>query len=182
MLPQMDGFEVCRILRREMNTPIIMLTARDAESDRVTGLEVGADDYLTKPFSMRELLARVKAQFRRSRLVREEMARPADLVKHHERLVFGNLVINITRREVTLDGEILQLKPQEYNLLLFLAEHKGQLLKREYILERLWGWNYVGESRTVDVHIRWLRQEIEADPQVPKRIVTVRGGGYRFEG
>lgn len=181
MLPQMDGFEVCRILRREMNTPIIMLTARDGESDRVTGLEVGADDYLTKPFSMRELLARVKAQFRRSRLARDEMNKSSESV-NHEKLVFGNLVINITRREVTLDGEVLQLKPQEYNLLLFLAEHKGQLLKREFILERLWGWNYVGESRTVDVHIRWLRQEIEADPQTPKRIVTVRGGGYRFEG
>lgn len=181
MLPQMDGFEVCRILRREMNTPIIMLTARDGESDRVTGLEVGADDYLTKPFSMRELLARVKAQFRRSRLARDEMNQSPESV-NHEKLVFGNLVINITRREVTLDGEVLQLKPQEYNLLLFLAEHKGQLLKREFILERLWGWNYVGESRTVDVHIRWLREEIEADPQTPKRIVTVRGGGYRFEG
>jgi DNA-binding response OmpR family regulator len=182
MLPQLDGFEVCRILRREMNTPIIMLTARDEERDRVTGLDVGADDYLTKPFSMRELLARVKAQFRRSRLVREEMKNSADIISNHEKLVFGNLVINITRREVTLDGEVLQLKPQEYNLLLFLAEHKGQLLKREFILERLWGWDYIGDSRTVDVHIRWLRQEIEADPQVPKRIVTVRGGGYRFEG
>ena len=182
MLPQMDGFEVCRVLRREMNTPIIMLTARDGESDRVTGLEVGADDYLTKPFSMRELLARVKAQFRRSRLAREEMNKSPESVNQHEKLVFGNLVINITRREVLLDGEVLQLRPQEYNLLLFLAEHKGELLKREFILERLWGWNYVGESRTVDVHIRWLRQEIEADPQIPKRIVTVRGGGYRFDG
>jgi DNA-binding response OmpR family regulator len=182
MLPEIDGFEVCRILRREMITPILMLTARDDEIDRVVGLEVGADDYLTKPFSMRELMARVKAQLRRSRLLREELGRSTDTQIRQEKLTFGNLVINITRREVTLNNEPLQLKPQEYELLLFFAEHKGQMLSREFILERVWGWDFIGDSRTVDVHVRWLRQRIEENASEPKRIVTVRGGGYRFEG
>src|SRR5512139_579634 len=124
MLPEIDGFEVCRILRREMTTPILMLTARDDEIDRVVGLEVGADDYLTKPFSMRELMARVKAQLRRSRLLREEMDRLASTSGAQEKLDFGNLTVNLTRREVTLNDEPLQLKPQEYDLLLFFAEHK----------------------------------------------------------
>ena len=182
MLPEIDGFEVCRILRKEMITPILMLTARDDEIDRVVGLEVGADDYLTKPFSMRELMARVKAQLRRSRLLREELEKSNAEATSQEKLAFGNLVINLTRREVTLDGSPLALKPQEYELLLFFAEHKGQMLSREFILERVWGWDFVGDSRTVDVHVRWLRQKIEDEPGKPTRIVTVRGGGYRFEG
>lgn len=184
MLPELDGFEVCRILRQEMNTPILMLTARDDEIDRVVGLEVGADDYLTKPFSMREFLARVKAQLRRARLLRAELEK-----LHHpapgeaqDVLTFGNLLINRDRREVTLNDQVLALKPKEYELLLFFAEHKGRVLSREFILERLWGWDYIGDSRTVDVHVRWLRQKIEPDPSHPQRIVTVRGGGYRFEG
>jgi len=181
MLPEMDGFEVCRILRKEMNMPILMLTARDDEVDRVVGLEVGADDYLTKPFSMRELMARVKAQLRRVRLVREELAKPAPEFAQ-DTLGFDDLVINRTRREVTLNGEPLQLKPQEYQLLEFFASHKGQMLSREFILERVWGWDFIGDSRTVDVHVRWLRQKIEKDAARPTRIITVRGGGYRFEG
>jgi len=182
MLPEIDGFEVCRILRKEMATPILMLTARDDEIDRVVGLEVGADDYLTKPFSMRELMARVKAQLRRSRLLREEMGKSADAQNKQEKLTFGNLVVNLTRREVLLDNQPLALKPQEYDLLLFFAEHKGQMLSREFILERVWGWDFIGDSRTVDVHVRWLRQKIEDESSEPKRIITVRGGGYRFEG
>jgi DNA-binding response OmpR family regulator len=182
MLPEIDGFEVCRILRKEMITPILMLTARDDEIDRVVGLEVGADDYLTKPFSMRELMARVKAQMRRSRLLREELDRSNESQKQQEKLNFGNLIVNLTRGEVTLDDEPLALKPQEFQLLVFFAEHKGQMLSREFVLERVWGWDFIGDSRTVDVHVRWLRQKIEDDPSNPKRIVTVRGGGYRFEG
>ena len=181
MLPELDGFEVARVLRKEMTTAILMLTARDEEIDRVVGLEVGADDYMTKPFSMRELLARVKAQLRRTRLIREEMTN-AQAAAPHEQLTFGGLLIDQTRREVTLDGGIIQLKPKEYELLLFLAQHQGKMLSREFILERVWGWDYVGDSRTVDVHVRWLRQKIEADASKPSRIVTVRGGGYRFEG
>jgi DNA-binding response OmpR family regulator len=183
MLPELDGFEVCRILRKEMSTPILMLTARDDEIDRVVGLEVGADDYLTKPFSMREFLARVKAQLRRTRLIREELEKPkiTETAAPREVLTFDNLEINLTRREVILDGQVLALKPQEYDLLLFFAQHHGQMLSREFILERVWGWDYIGDSRTVDVHVRWLRQKIEKEPAKPERIVTVRGGGYRFE-
>jgi DNA-binding response OmpR family regulator len=182
MLPQMDGFEVARILRKEMTAAILMLTARDDEIDRVVGLEMGADDYLTKPFSMRELMARVKAQLRRARLLREELGKTGGALPAHETLQFDNLVINLTRREVTMEGQPLQLTPKEYELLLFLAEHRGQMLSREFVLERVWGWDYIGDSRTVDVHIRWLRQKIEKDAARPSRIVTVRGGGYRFEG
>jgi DNA-binding response OmpR family regulator len=184
MLPGMDGFEVCRILRQEMNTPVLMLTARDDEIDRVVGLEVGADDYMTKPFSMRELLARVKAMLRRVRLVREEITARAEAAASPaaQVLAFGDLELNLTRREVRRDNQPLQLKPKEFELLLFLAQHRGQVLSREQILERVWDWNYVGDSRTVDVHIRWLREKIERDPSKPARIVTVRGAGYRFEG
>ena len=180
MLPEKDGFEVARAVRRELNSAIIMLTARSEEIDRVVGLEVGADDYLTKPFSMRELLARVRAMLRRTQLLRDEARQTHESA--HQRLVFGDLVIDATRREVTVANVPIALKPKEYELLLFLAEHKGRMLSREFILERVWGWDFVGDSRTVDVHVRWLRQKIEADPSRPTRIVTVRGGGYRFEG
>jgi DNA-binding response OmpR family regulator len=185
MIPAPDGVEVCKTLRREgFSAPILMLTARDDEIDRVVGLEIGADDYITKPFSMRELMARVKAQLRRTQVIREELekikAEPTSAPT--ESLTFANLIINRTRREVTLDDAVLPLKPQEYDLLLFFAEHKGQMLSREFVLERVWGWDYVGDSRTVDVHVRWLRQKIESDPANPSRIITVRGGGYRFEG
>ena len=182
MLPGMDGFEVCRILRQEMNTPVLMLTARDDEIDRVVGLEVGADDYMTKPFSMRELIARVKAMLRRVRLVREEVSASGGAVPAPQALTFENLILDLTRREVRLDGQPLALKPKEFELLLFLAQHRGQVLSREFILERVWGWNYIGDSRTVDVHIRWLREKIEREPGLPTRIQTVRGAGYRFEG
>lgn len=181
MLPEMDGFEVARILRKEMSSAILMLTARDDEIDRVVGLEVGADDYLTKPFSMRELIARVKAQLRRTRLLKEEINKSVEPIKH-EILTFDNLSIDLTRREVLLNQKPVQLKPKEYELLLFFAEHRRQMLSREFILERVWGWDYIGDSRTVDVHVRWLRQKIESNSSEPKRIVTVRGGGYRFEG
>jgi DNA-binding response OmpR family regulator len=181
MLPELDGFEVARAVRKELSAPILMLTARSEEIDRVVGLEVGADDYLTKPFSMRELLARVKAMLRRADLIRGELdSEGAETV--HRRLAFGDLVIDVTRREASRGDQVLRLKPKEYELLLFFAEHKGRMLSREFILERVWGWDYVGDSRTVDVHVRWLRQKIEPNPALPARIVTVRGGGYRFEG
>ena len=186
MLPGLDGFEVCRILRREMSVPILMLTARADEVDKIVGLEVGADDYLTKPFSMRELVARVKALLRRVRLIREELSvervesGAADTPS--EILTFGDLTIDLTRREVARQGELLHLKPKEYDLLVFLARNRGIVLSRDLILERVWGWDYDGGSRTVDVHVRWLREKIEPDSANPIRIVTVRGIGYRFEG
>jgi DNA-binding response OmpR family regulator len=186
MLPGLDGFEVCRILRREMSVPILMLTARADEVDKIVGLEVGADDYLTKPFSMRELLARVKALLRRVRLIREELAaeraEPGPAETAGETWTFEDLTINLARREVARRGEPLHLKPKEYDLLVFLARNRGIVLSRDLILERVWGWEYDGGSRTVDVHVRWLREKIEPDPANPARIVTVRGIGYRFEG
>jgi len=184
MLPGLDGLEVCRILRQEMSVPILMLTARTDEVDKVVGLEMGADDYITKPFSMRELLARVKAALRRERLIRDELAvEGEELVAAGRREVWqlGDLRIDLTRAEVSLQGQVLPLRPKEYELLVFLARNRGRVLSRDLILQRVWGWDYVGESRTVDVHVRWLREKIEADAAHPQRIVTVRGMGYRFE-
>lgn len=186
MLPGLDGFEVCRILRQEMSLPILMLTAKDEEVDKIVGLEVGADDYLTKPFSMRELLARVRAHLRRVRLLREELesSGQADQGSPNRGVVFsfGDLVIDESRREIRRDDDVLALKPKEFELLLFLARNRGIALGRSLILERVWGWDFDGGSRTVDVHIRWLREKIEVDPAHPSRILTVRGIGYRFDG
>jgi DNA-binding response OmpR family regulator len=179
MLPGMDGFEVCRVIRRDMNVPILMLTARDDEIDRVVGLEVGADDYLTKPFSMRELIARIKALLRRVRIMRD-LSTSSSVAQ--EKYDHAGLVINEIRREVMLDNKPVDLKPKEYDLLLYLAQHRGQVLSREHILEKVWGWDYFGDSRTVDVHVRWLREKIEKNPAEPERIITVRSAGYRFEG
>ncbi len=180
MLPELDGFDVTRTLRKESNVPILMLTARDDEIDRVLGLELGADDYLTKPFSMRELLARVKAMLRRAQLGKAEAEPQKD--GKAKLLTSGNLEIDQTRHEVKLDDKVLELKPKEYDLLFFLAQNQGQAFSREQLLERVWGWEFSGGSRTVDVHVRWLRSKIESNPEQPVRIVTVRGVGYRFEG
>jgi DNA-binding response OmpR family regulator len=194
MLPGLDGFEVCRIVREDTNAPIIMLTARDDEVDKVVGLEVGADDYLTKPFSMRELLARVKAQLRRVRALREQftedMAAGAEVEDgssaaespKSDPLRFDNLSLDPARHEVSLNGALLPLKPKEYELLTYFAQKRGRVLTRDQILEDVWGWDYSGGSRTVDVHVRWLREKIEDDPANPSRILTVRGAGYRFDG
>jgi DNA-binding response OmpR family regulator len=186
MLPGIDGFEVCRILRQEMSQPILMLTARDDEVDKVVGLEMGADDYLTKPFSMRELLARVKALLRRDRLIREEIAAENDhgssISSGQQALQFDDLTIDLDRREVRLYENAIRLKPKEYELLVFLARNRGIALSRDLILERVWGWEHDGSSRTVDVHVRWLREKIEPDPAQAARIITVRSIGYRFEG
>ena len=183
MLPGIDGFEVCRRIRRTSNVPILMLTARDDEIDRVVGLEVGADDYMVKPFSMRELVARVKAMLRRVRFLTEDKIQEEQpqLISQNM-LTYGNLVIDVDRREVRLNEIALDLKPKEYELLLYMAQNIGKALPRERLLEQVWGWEYGGESRTVDVHIRWLRKRIEEHPEEPKRLITVRGSGYRFEG
>ncbi len=181
MLPGIDGFEVCRILRQESNMPVLMLTARDDEIDRVVGLEVGADDYLPKPFSMRELIARVKALLRRVRMIREDVV-AANQDEAFVVMTFGNMEIDLGRRELWVDGKAVPCKPREFDLLTFLGQHRGRVLSRELILDRVWGWGFVGDSRTLDVHIRWLRKKIEVDPDNPVRIITVRGTGYRFEG
>ena len=175
MLPKLSGFEVCRILRKETTTPILMLTAKDEEIDKVVGLEIGADDYMTKPFSMRELLARVGAMLRRS----EMAVGPAVAA---EVLIIDDLEIDVARHRASLGGATLELTPKEFDLLTFLAKNKGFVFSREQLLEKVWGYDFAGDTRTVDVHIRWLRQKIEREPTEPERLVTVRGTGYKLEG
>ena len=177
MLPRLDGFEVCRILRRESNVPILMLTARGEEVDRVVGLELGADDYVTKPFSMRELLARVRNLLRRS-----AARASADSDGDPETLNSGDLEIDLASHSAKLRGEPLAMKPREFSLMALLMANRGRAFTRDQILERLWGHDYFGDSRTVDVHVRWLREKIEPEPSKPRRIVTIRGVGYRFDG
>ena len=178
MLPRLDGLEVCRILRRENNTPILMLTAKGEEVDRIVGLELGADDYVTKPFSMRELLARVRAMLRRSRMASEASSSSAA----SESYTAGDLEVDLSSHTARIAGVALDLKPREFDLLALLVANKGRAISRDQILERLWGYDYIGDTRTVDVHVRWLREKIETDPGSPKRIITIRGVGYRFEG
>jgi DNA-binding response OmpR family regulator len=177
MLPGLDGFEVCRALRRESAVPIIMLTAREGETDTVLGLELGADDYLTKPFSMRELLARLKALLRRSDVV---LPGAAATLGATPTLEAGPLIIDAARHQASWSGRQLALKPKEFDLLLCLARHPGVVLSRETLLARVWGYDYPVDTRTVDVHIRWLREKIEAQPSTPVHLLTVRGLGYRF--
>lgn len=178
MLPRMSGLDVCRIVRAEKTVPILMLTARDTEVDKVVGLEIGADDYLTKPFSMRELMARVNAALRRDRISREAGVDARTF--HAEVIEGGNIVLSITAHEARRDGELVQLRPKEFDLLEYLMRHPGQVLTREMILESVWGYSYGGETRTVDVHIRWLREKLEADPAHPVHLQTVRSVGYKF--
>lgn len=176
MLPKLSGFEVCRILRKEMTVPILMLTAKTEEVDKIVGLEIGADDYMTKPFSMRELLARVRAMLRRADMSKLQ---PASV---QEYLKIGDLEIDIGRHQAFCRSVPLDLTPKEYDLLVFLARNKGFVFSREQLLEKVWGYDYAGDTRTVDVHIRWLRQKIETDPAHPRSLLTVRGGGYKLEG
>jgi two-component system OmpR family response regulator len=176
MLPKLSGFEVCRILRKEMTTPIMMLTAKDEEIDKVVGLEIGADDYMTKPFSMRELLARLGAMLRRADISRLQSASGLRIMR------IGDLEIDVGRHQVSHGGLRLDLTPKEYDLLVFLATNKGLVFSREQLLDKVWGYDYAGDTRTVDVHIRWLRQKIESDPAKPEHLVTVRGAGYKLEG
>jgi len=181
MLPDLDGLEITRALRRESSNPalnrlpILILTARDAEIDKVVGLEVGADDYLTKPFSMHELLARVKALVRRSAMSEA----PATSVPT---LTAGDLVLDPNLHRATINGEPLHLKPREFDLLRYLVEHPNQVHTRERLLLHVWGYEFAGDTRTVDVHVRWLRGKIEPQPGSPTRIQTVRGVGYLFVG
>src|SRR5918998_840645 len=177
MLPGIDGLEVCRQLRRESTVPILMLTAKDDEVDKIVGLEVGADDYMTKPFSMRELLARVRAMLRRSRMQQQTTADDAA-----QPVRSGDLEADPLQRRLSLRGTALQLKPKEFDLLVYLMQQRGRVLTRDQLLEKVWGYTFGGDTRTVDVHIRWLREKIEDDPGTPRRLETVRGVGYRFVG
>jgi len=179
MLPKLDGFEVCRILRREMTTPILMLTAKAGETDKVVGLELGADDYMTKPFSMREFLARIRAMLRRTEMMRQETSSGKEPAL--PAIKAGDLVIDLARHRVSRSGSAIELSHKEFDLLAFLVKSREQVFSRDQLLEKVWGYDYSGDTRTVDVHIRWLRQKIEADPAHPRHILTVRGVGYKFE-
>lgn len=173
MLPGLDGIEVCRSLKSNRETsgiPIIMLTARNDEIDKIIGLEMGADDYLTKPFSTRELVARVKAVLRRSQMTTTQ----------DSQLVVGKLKLNFSRYEALLNGERLELTPKEYELLKLFATNLGKAFSREMLLEKVWGYEYFGDTRTVDVHVRHIRAKLEAEPEVAEAIETVRGVGYRM--
>ena len=170
MLPELSGIEVCRIIRQESGVPIVMLTAKDSELDKVVGLELGADDYVTKPFSLRELSARIRALFRRSeQAVAEAVPAVVDL---------GAVQVDLAGHRLLRDGRQLPLKPKAFELLAFLLRHPGQVFTRDQLLEHVWGYDYAGETRTVDVHVHWLRGQIEDDPGNPRLIETVRGVGY----
>ena len=173
MLPKMDGFTVCRKLRQQISTPILMLTAREEEVDKVLGLELGADDYITKPFSQRELMARVKANIRRTSIEETEVSK-GNFIR------CGSLVIDVDRYEVKRDNNIIELTLREFELVKFLAMHPGQIFSRENLLEKVWGYEYYGDVRTVDVTIRRVREKLEKDPSVCEYIMTKRGVGYYF--
>ncbi len=176
MLPVLDGLSACRIIRKDAtisHIPIIMLTARGAEVDKIIGLESGADDYIVKPFGLGEFLARVRAVMRRS---------PGRATTTQDELVSGDLRVDLTGRRVFLGSEELRLSHKEFDLLVELMRNQGAVLSRDLILTKVWGYDFFGDKRTVDVHVRWLREKIERDPSDPQRIATVRGVGYRFEG
>ncbi|PIQ27678.1 DNA-binding response regulator [bacterium (Candidatus Blackallbacteria) CG17_big_fil_post_rev_8_21_14_2_50_48_46] len=176
MLPELSGLEVCRMLRRERNeTPIIMLTAKGEEIDRVIGLEVGADDYLVKPFSLRELIARIRALLRRSKSAEVDSAQP-------ETHRYEDLEMNLTEHKVTVRAKPVELSPKEFKILAMLMSSPNKVFSREELLEQVWGLDFYGDTKTVDVHIRWLREKIEADPSNPRYVQTVRGFGYRLGG
>ncbi len=172
MLPGMSGTEICRIIRSRSDVPIIMLTARDQEIDRVVGLELGADDYVTKPFSTRELVARLRAVLRRAPIL--------DVMDVDAPAEASGVRVDRVRHEVQVDGELVDLPPKEFELLACLVEHAGRVLTRHQLIDEIWGSDYVGDTKTLDVHIRRLRTRIEQDPTTPERIQTVRGVGYRF--
>jgi len=172
MLPEYDGFTVCKKIRQTMNTPILMLTAREEEVDKVLGLELGADDYITKPFSPRELMARVKANLRR--IVEDNQTIQG------ETLTCGDLVIDVNRYEIRRKNEVIELTLREFELVKFLAMQKGQIFSRESLLEKVWGYEYYGDVRTVDVTVRRLREKLEKVPSKPEYILTKRGVGYYF--
>ncbi len=175
MLPSISGLDVCRAIRKESNVSVLMLTAKSEEIDKIVGLELGADDYVTKPFSMRELMARTRALLRRS--TKTQTSTPSE----DEVLISGDLKVNIASHTVTLSGMTIPCRPREFELLAHLMRSKGRAFTRRQLLNSLWEDDYVGDERTVDVHIRWLREKIEEDASKPKKIITLRGYGYRLE-
>jgi two-component system, OmpR family, response regulator len=179
MLPKMDGLDVCRIIRTDMTVPIIMLTAKSEEIDKVVGLEIGADDYMTKPFSMKELMARIKALLRRAEMVGQKSgySTTADLSV----IKAGEFEVDVERHTASHRGADIELTPKEFDLLVCLMRNRGRVMSRDNLLEKVWGYDFDGDSRTVDVHIRWLRGKIEDDAAQPRHLITVRGVGYKFQ-
>jgi len=172
MLPELSGLDVCRLIRAESDVPIIMVTAKDSEADKVAGLELGADDYVTKPFSLRELVSRVRANLRRGR-------HPA-LTSEDEMLTGGPVQMDVARHEVRVRGEIVSMPPKEFELLEAFLRRRGRLLTRDFLIEEVWGTDYFGDTRTLDVHVKRLRRKLEEAPHRPTHLVTVRGLGYKF--
>ncbi len=175
MLPEINGFEVCRILRKESGIPILMLTARDDEMDKVIGLDLGADDYMTKPFQIREFLARIRAILRRTDMTGQQVNKEAKILQ------IKDITVDLGRHIANFQDKVLNLTPKEFDLLVFLMQNKGIAFSREQLLEKVWGYDYLGGTRTIDVHIRWLREKIENDPEHPVLLLTVRGVGYKLE-
>jgi two-component system response regulator RegX3 len=172
MLPELSGLDVCRMIRAESAVPIIIVTAKDSEADKVTGIELGADDYVTKPFSVRELVSRVRANLRRTQ--------PPSGADTDEVLSGGPVRMDVARHEVVVDGEAVAMPPKEFELLEAFLRRKGRLLTREFLIEEVWGPGYFGDTRTLDVHVKRLRRKLEADPHGPAHLLTVRGLGYKF--
>jgi DNA-binding response OmpR family regulator len=173
MLPELDGTEVCREIRKRSNMPVLMLSAKDQEIDKVLLLEIGADDYITKPFSIYELLARVKAHLRR-------LGNAAKAAQDVTVLTGGDIELDVARQRVTKGGKVVELAPKEFSLLHVLLENRGRVVTRQTLLDRVWGYDFYGDQQTVNVHVRWLREKVEDDPNEPKHIITVRSRGYLF--
>ena len=173
MLPEISGLDICRSIRKESDVPIIMVTAKDSEADRVAGLELGADDYVTKPFSVRELMSRVRAVLRRTTTTTKTN-------KNDKSIKSGNIEINLSKYEAKVDDKNIDLTPREFELLYAFCENEGNLMSREQIFDEIWGYSFIGNTKTLDVHIQRIREKIEKDPRKPKRLVTVRGVGYKL--
>ena len=179
MLPEVSGLEICKAIRKSSNVPIIMLTAKDDENDKISGLEMGADDYITKPFSVKELISRVKAVLRRTK--NSELLHGVDEdLNFTKEISIGNIAMNPLRYEAKIDNEVIELRPREFELLYYLCENAGNIVSRDKLFSKVWGYSFAGNSKTLDVHIQRIRERIEVNPKSPKRLVTIRGVGYKL--
>ena len=178
MLPEVSGLEICIVIIKSSNIPIIMLTAKDDENDKISGLEMGADDYITKPFSVKELISRVKAVLRRTK--NSELLHGAEDLNFAKEITIGNIAMNPLRYETKIDNEIIELRPREFELLYYLCENAGNIVSRDKLFSKVWGYSFAGNSKTLDVHIQRIRERIEVNPKTPKRLVTIRGVGYKL--
>ena len=179
MLPEVSGLEICQSIRKSSNVPIIMLTAKDDENDKIRGLEMGADDYITKPFSVKELISRIKAVLRRTK--NSELLNGLDEdINSAKEINIGNIAMNPLRYEVKIDDEIIELRPREFELLYYLCENAGNIVSRDKLFSKVWGYSFAGNSKTLDVHIQRIRERIEVNPKSPQRLTTIRGVGYKL--